>query len=139
MVRSKIKKALKKSEQEDADEAEIDAVEEVVDEIEQEFALNPVLIAEVPKSGDRWQQVNFDLKSYQEYFGVTKGSTKHLRFHQVHDDGSLGEPENRQMSPLKARTTGLRLEPLMGCRTLQKAIPYSYSKRPLRMSSTMSF
>lgn len=97
IVRSKIRKALKKSgTEEEPTEEEVDAVEEVVEEIEEEFALNPVLIAEVPKSGSRWQQVNFDLKSYQEYFGVKKTATKYVRFHEVHPDGSLGPAEDRQ-------------------------------------------
>ena len=104
VVRSKIKKALKKKEREDgAAEAEVDAAEEIVEEIESEFALNPVLLAEVPKSGGRWQQVNFDLKSWQEYFGVTKGATKHLRFYEVHDDGSLGPSEDRQSVSVKSQ------------------------------------
>jgi hypothetical protein len=34
------------------------------EEIETELLLNPVLIAEVPKSGDRWKQVNFDIQTY---------------------------------------------------------------------------
>ena len=74
VARTRIKKALKKTEKADEPtEEEIEAVEEVVEEVKKELLLNPVLIAEVPKSGDRWQQVNFDLKSYQEYFGVKKG------------------------------------------------------------------
>ena len=97
VVRSKIKKALKKSgTEEEPTEEDVDAVEEVVADIEEEFALNPVLIAEVPKSGDRWQQINFDLKSYQEYFGVKKSATKYVRFYEVHPDGTLGSAEDRQ-------------------------------------------
>lgn len=97
IVRTKIKKALKKSEtKEEVGEEEIEAVGEAIDEVEQELLLNPVLIAEVPKSGDRWQQVNFDLKSYQEFFGVKKSATRYVRFHEVKADGSLGAAEDRQ-------------------------------------------
>jgi HKD family nuclease len=97
IVRSKIKKALTKSGAKvEPTEEEVDAVEEIIEEIEEEFLLNPVLIAEVPKSGSRWQQVNFDLKSYQEYFGVKNTATKYVRFHEVHPDGSLGPAEDRQ-------------------------------------------
>jgi hypothetical protein len=104
VVRAKIKKALKKPTAiEAAGEEEVEAAEELLEEIEHEFSLNPVLIAEVPKSGDRWQQVNFDLRSYQEYFGVTKGVTKHLRFYQVHKDGTLGALEDRQAVAVKSQ------------------------------------
>src|SRR5680860_356259 len=84
IVRSKLKKALKKTgaADEEVAEEEVDAVEEVVEEVENELLLNRVLIAEVPKSGDRWQQVNFDLKSYQEFFGVKKSATRHVRFYE---------------------------------------------------------
>jgi hypothetical protein len=96
-VRTKIKKALKKTEaDEEVPEEEVDAVEEAIEDVEHELLLNPVLIAEVPKSGDRWQQVNFDLKSYQEFFGVKKSATRHVRFYEVQADGSLGTPEDRQ-------------------------------------------
>jgi hypothetical protein len=97
IVRSKIKKALKKpGSEEEPTEEEIDAVEEIVEDIEDEFSLSPVLIAEVPKSGDRWQQINFDLKSYQEYFGVKKTATRYVKFYQVQADGTLGPREDRQ-------------------------------------------
>lgn len=104
IVRSKIKKALKKAEGgEDVADEDIDALVESVDEVEQEILLNPVLIAEIPKSGDRWQQVNFDLKSYQEYFGVTKSATRHVRFYELMPDGSLGAPEERQSVSVASR------------------------------------
>jgi hypothetical protein len=104
LLRAKVKKALMKGDGSKAPpEEEVDAVEEFVEEIEQEFSLNPVLIAEVPRSGSRWQQVNFDLKTYQEYFGVTKTASKNLRFYQVHDDGTFGKPEDRQAVAVKSQ------------------------------------
>jgi len=97
IIHTKIKKALRKTDvDEEVAEENIDAVEEAIEEIEHEILLNPVLIAEVPKSGNRWQQVNFDLKSYQEYFGVKKSAVRHVRFYEVKPDGSLGAPEERQ-------------------------------------------
>jgi hypothetical protein len=94
--RIKIKKALKlpEAEHEDA-EAAAEAAEEVIEEVAQDLSLNPILIAEVPRSGNRWKQVNFDVKTYQEFFGVTLGSTKDVLFYHVNDDGSLGAPEER--------------------------------------------
>lgn len=65
-------------------------------EVQTEFRLNPVLIAEVPRSGDRWKQVNFDVHTYQQFFGVTLGTVKDVVFYHVADDGTVGEPEHRQ-------------------------------------------
>ncbi|MCW2317278.1 HKD family nuclease [Rhodoblastus acidophilus] len=97
LVRTKIKIALKKTEtDEDPAEEEVEAVQETVQDVENELLLNPVLIAEIPKSGNRWKQVNFDLKTYQEFFGVTKSATRHVRFYELLEDGSLGAPEDRQ-------------------------------------------
>lgn len=104
IVRSKIKKILKEKEaDEEADEEVVDPIGGVIEEVEHELLLNPALIAEVPKSGNRWQQVNFDLKSYQEYFGVTKSATKYVRFYEVKADGSLGPPEDRQSVSVVSR------------------------------------
>lgn len=96
--RSKIEIALKKTKSGDEEVADedVDLVEEVFEEVENELLLNRVLIAEVPRSGSRWQQVNFDLKSYQEFFGVKKDATRHVRFYEVKLDGTLSAPEDRQ-------------------------------------------
>jgi len=95
--RIKIKKALKLPEIEDeAAEVAVDMAEEIIEEVTQDLSLNPVLIAEVPRSGNRWQQINFDVKTYQEFFGVTLGSVKNVLFHCALADGSLSAPEHRQ-------------------------------------------
>lgn len=98
--RAKIKKALKLPEDEnDAVDAAGDAAEEAT----QDLFLNPVLIAEVPRSGDRWKQVNFDVQTYQQFFGVTLGSTKAVRFHHVQSDGTLAAGEDRQAVAVKSK------------------------------------
>jgi hypothetical protein len=67
-----------------------------------EANLTPVLIAEVPKSGDRWKQVNFDVATYQGFFGVTLGVDKDVEFRQVRPDGTLGEVEQRHAVAVKS-------------------------------------
>ena len=62
--------------QDEADDA-------IFEEIAQDLALYPVLIAEVPRSGDRWNQINFDVHSYQQFFGVTLGKPKTVKFYNV--------------------------------------------------------
>lgn len=62
-----------------------------------------VLIAEVPKSKDRWKQVNFDIATYQNFFGVTLGAGKDVEFRHIKNDGTLDEPEHRHAVAVKSR------------------------------------
>jgi hypothetical protein len=75
----------------------------VAEEVAQDLSLSPVLIAEVPRSGNRWKQVNFDVQTYQQFFGVTLGSTKVVRFHHVQGDGTLAAGEDRQAVEVKSQ------------------------------------
>jgi HKD family nuclease len=60
-LRAKIKRVIKAPDIEADDiEPDVEAVADTVEEIEQELKLNPMLIAEIPKASDRWEQVNFD-------------------------------------------------------------------------------
>jgi hypothetical protein len=99
--RAKIKKALTLPDAE-SEEAEI-AVEAAAEEIDQELQLNPVLIAEVPKSGNRWKQVNFDIQTYQQFFGATLGASKTVHFYHVKSDGTLDAVENRLSVAVKSQ------------------------------------
>lgn len=57
-----------------------------------------VLIAEVPKASSRWKQINFDKKSFQNYFGATAGGaggTYRILLKNVDSGGTLGETESR--------------------------------------------
>lgn len=103
-LRIKLKRALNGSiPGAEGGDAEIEILEPVSEEIEQELLLNPVLIAEVPKSGDRWKQVNFDVQTYQQFFGVTLGSRKNVEFRPVNNDGSLGPAEYRHAVAVKSQ------------------------------------
>lgn len=42
-----------------------------------------VLIAEIPQSGDRWKQANFDLDNYRNFFGAREGQQRLLVFRHV--------------------------------------------------------
>lgn len=115
IVRSQIKKALKKPSDQVSEEEDIsETIEAALTEAAAELSLNPVLIAEVPKSGNRWQQVNFDLKSYQEYFGVTKGTSKQVKFIRVRDDGTTDEPEIRQAVSVKSQNYRFEISAAQG-------------------------
>ena len=54
-----------------------------------------VLVAEIPKAGDRWAQANFDLQNYEQFFGAKAGTQRRISLHHVDASGTLGEVESR--------------------------------------------
>lgn len=61
------------------------------------FLNSEVLISEIPKSGSRWQQVNFDKNSFENFFGATCGENGVYRilFRNMGHDGILHNVEVR--------------------------------------------
>lgn len=55
----------------------------------------PVLIAEIPRSGDRWKQANFDQDNYENFFGAKVGTQRRMLFQWLRPDGTLAEVESR--------------------------------------------
>lgn len=116
--RVRVKRALKLSEDTDG------PAEDVVESAIQDLMVNPVLIAEVPRSGNRWKQVNFDVRTYQDFFGVTLGRGKDVEFHHVLNDGTLGPTENRHAVAVKSRNYRFEIGAAQG-------IPYPKSGHPI--------
>jgi len=58
-------------------------------------AVEEVLVAEIPKAGNRWAQANFDLANYEGFFGAKVGSQRRISLHHVDVSGALGEVESR--------------------------------------------
>lgn len=58
-------------------------------------SVDEVLIAEIPKAGDRWAQANFDQENYEGFFGAKVGSQRRISLHHVDSTGELGEVESR--------------------------------------------
>lgn len=56
---------------------------------------NEVLVAEIPASGGRWKQANFDRANYEQFFGAKVGSQRRIVLQSVSEDGGLGEIESR--------------------------------------------
>lgn len=53
---------------------------------------NAVLIAEIPKSGNRWKQANFSQDIFVDFFGATKGNNSYkVKLTNIKKDGTLGE------------------------------------------------
>lgn len=58
---------------------------------------NQVLIAEIPRSGSRWKQANFDIDTFQNFFGAIPGdNSQRILFRSVDSAHVLGEVEVRQ-------------------------------------------
>jgi hypothetical protein len=58
-------------------------------------SVDEVLVAEIPRAGDRWAQANFDLESYEGFFGAKAGSQRRISLHHVDASGALGDVESR--------------------------------------------
>lgn len=55
-----------------------------------------VLVAEIPKSSNRWKQANFDKHSFEDFFGATAGDNAHrVLLKHIADDGTAGHIESR--------------------------------------------
>lgn len=84
---------------------------------------NDVLIAEIPKSGDRWNQANFDVHTYETFFGAKRGTQRRILLQHIDGNGVLGDVENRPS--VAVRSQNYRFE-------LQAASGLSYpAKRPI--------
>lgn len=130
LKRARVKKALKVPEGEVEDIAD-ELTEEVIQEIESEVAINPVLIAEIPAGGTRWEQINFDKKTFIDFFGVTIGKPKAVRFFHVQDDGSLVAEKERP--PVAVKSHNYRFE-----MAAAKGIPYPKDGVPIGVFERIS-
>jgi len=57
--------------------------------------INKVLISEIPKASTRWKQANFDMKTYEAFFGAKIGTQRRMLFQSVDAHGQLGDIERR--------------------------------------------
>lgn len=58
-------------------------------------AIDEVLVAEIPRAGDRWAQANFDQDNYEGFFGAKVGSQRRISLRHVDAAGVLGDVESR--------------------------------------------
>lgn len=60
------------------------------------YSENEVLIAEIPRSGNRWKQANFDINTFQIFFGATPGdNSQRILLRNINDDLTLSSIEIR--------------------------------------------
>jgi hypothetical protein len=69
-----------------------------------------VLIAEIPKGGPRWNQANFDLETFRNFFGASPGRTQRVIMTHVDIDGRLGPQEVRPSVSVKSHNYRFELD-----------------------------
>lgn len=87
-------------------------------------AVDEVLIAEIPKAGDRWAQANFDLASYEGFFGAKAGTQRRISLHHVDGYGNLGEVESRPSVEVASKNYRFELAAARG-------LPYPSAGSPI--------
>ena len=75
-----------------------------------------ILLAEIPKSGNRWKQANFSKEIFTNYFGATCFGSDPYRIllRNVDEDGALGALERRQSVSVSSNNWRFELEAAAG-------------------------
>lgn len=73
-----------------------------------------VLRAEIPRSGNRWNQANFDLKTFKSFFGATPGHTQRIILTHISDEGAEGPQEVRPSVAVSSHNYRFELEAAAG-------------------------
>lgn len=97
--------------------AERDAPEENIAEdivVDAPADANDVLVAQIPKSKERWKQANFDIDNYEQFFGFTRGRVRRIVLQHVATNGEVGDIEVRPGVEVASRNYRLELEAASG-------------------------
>lgn len=79
------------------------------------FAVDsPVLLAEIPKAGSRWNQANFDIGTYEGYFGARVGTQRRVILRHVDATGNLEAFESRPSVEVASRNFRFELAAASG-------------------------
>ena len=73
------------------------------------FDSSDVLVAEIPKSGDRWKQANFDKHNYENFFGARVGEQRLVIFRHVDASGNLS-PYQQSRPSVEVASQNYRFE-----------------------------
>jgi len=83
-----------------------------------------VLVAEIPKSGNRWKQANFNKDSFINFFGAKVGNNKQrILFRNVEQSGKLSEIESRPSVTVKSRNFRFELDAASGLDYPEESCP----------------
>lgn len=86
-----------------------------------------VLVAEVPKAGNRWKQINFDKDTFENYFGATAGGaggTYRILLKNTNSSGTLAKTETRPSVSVSSHNWRFEIEAAGG-------MAYPVSGRPI--------
>ena len=84
-----------------------------------------VLIAEIPRSGNRWKQANFDIDTFQNFFGATPGdNSQRILLRNINDDLTLSEIEVRPSVSVVSQNYRFELDAASG-------LPYPNDGKPI--------
>ncbi len=76
---------------------------------------NRVLLAEIPKSGDRWKQANFDLETFRHFFGAMPGdNSQRILLRSLSGDALLAPIEVRPSVSVKSQNYRFELDAATG-------------------------
>ncbi len=74
-----------------------------------------VLLAEIPKSGNRWKQANFDIKTFSSFFGATPGdNSQRILLRSLNDDTTMAPIEIRPSVSVKSQNYRFELDAASG-------------------------
>jgi hypothetical protein len=106
--------------------------EDVVEDVDVEVGVAPptavMLVAEIPKGGEgrgtRWNQANFDIGSFMEFFQLEPGRFERVLLWPVDAAGRVGDVEVRQSVSVRSRNFRIELGQAAGR-------PYPPTGRPI--------
>lgn len=75
-----------------------------------------VLVAEIPKAKNRWKQANFDLATFEGFFGAKLGTLSTIQLQHVGSDGTLSAVEITPSVEVKSRNFRFELQAASGLR-----------------------
>lgn len=103
-----------------AAESEEDAAEIAIAEPQDE-----VLIAQIPRASDRWNQANFDKETFETFFGAEPDSQQRIFLYHTELDGSYSDvPESRPSVAVKSHNYRFELAAAAG-------LEYPAAARPI--------
>lgn len=82
---------------------QVKTIKKATKEVEKSVKIDTaVLIAEIPKGGNRWKQANFSKDVFQSFFGVVEGQKNQIKMTNIKKDGTLGEVAKRVSVKVKS-------------------------------------
>lgn len=84
-----------------------------------------VLVAEIPRAANRWNQANFHREDFVNFFGAREGTSRLMVFRHVNADGTMAGYE-RNRPPVTVRSRNFRFELAAAA-----GLPYPANGRPI--------